>query len=85
MLSGRRNDELRRFAVTSPARQLSLQVVPGTREERHLCRVAGLAMLVQVLREEQQFEFWTLTCRRRMRIIRSDRNECGQAMAPIES
>ena len=64
VLSGRRTDELRRsarpaddgacFAVISPTRQLSLQVVSGSSEERDLW-VAGITMIVQVMREEQQF------------------------------
>jgi hypothetical protein len=64
VLSGRRTDELRRsarpaddgacFAVVSPTRRLSLQVVSGSSEERDLW-VAGITVLVQVIREEQQF------------------------------
>lgn len=63
VLAGRRTADLRRsasaaeedlcFAVISPSRELSLQVI-GTKDDRDLW-VAGLTIAIETWRHEQQF------------------------------
>lgn len=63
VLAGRRTDELRRsslakdegacFAVVTPTRQLSLQVLSGKESERDLW-VAGLTLMTDILKQEQK-------------------------------